>query len=444
MKKLVGLLFLALLVLVQPASAQGMIGQWQGTLHAGQDLRIALKISKAANGSLAGTLYSIDQGGAFPISSASLENSVLTFAVTQVGGSYKGTVSTDGKSIKGTWTQGSPLSLDFELATGKTAWAMPSSADTSPLPLYKHLVEIGSGRRLNLVCMGKGSPTVVFMQGLGGNFADWRKVRGPVGAFTRECFYDRAGLGFSDPSEKPSTAENAASDFRALLRAAGIGDRVVLVGASLGGLFATYYTDKFGSDVAGLVLVDPSFPGQFDYAVSAQDKKIIEDDGDHFAALMQTCRKLAEDGSLSKGDSHDCFYPPRDLTPEDAEYVTQQFGRPSYYATMLSEFDGLRQKKEGDSLEDNVDADQEARIQRTFGNLPLVVLTGGLMSKAMTISEAGKSAAQGVWERGHDKLAHRSTRGESVIIPDSGHRIDLEKPEAVINAIRKVVLEVRR
>ncbi len=94
---------LALLILVQPASAQDMVGQWQGTLHAGQDLRIALKISKAPNGSLAGTVYSTDQGWeSFPMSSASLENSVLTFAVAQIGGNYKGMVSTDGKSIKGT------------------------------------------------------------------------------------------------------------------------------------------------------------------------------------------------------------------------------------------------------------------------------------------------------------------------------------------------------
>jgi pimeloyl-ACP methyl ester carboxylesterase len=435
------LAILALLILAQPASAQDLTGQWQGTLHTGHDLRLALKISKAANGSLAGTVYSVDQGWeSFPISSASLDNSVLAFAVAQIGGSYRGRVSADGKSIKGTWTQGSPLPLDFTLATGKTAWVM-SSID--PLQSYKHLVDIGDGRRLNIVCSGRGSPTVVFMQGLSGNFADWRKVRGPVAALTRECFYDRAGLGYSDPSEKPSTAKNAASDLHALLRAAGIKDRVVLVGTSLGGLFATYYADKFGSDVAGLVLVDPSFSGQFDYPVSEQDAKIIDEDGVHFAALMRTCIKLAEDGSLSKSDSHDCFYLPNDLTPEDAEYVTQQFSRPSYFASVLSEFESLRQKREGKKFAGGVDGDQERQVARTFGNLPMIVLTGGLMSRAMTISVAGKAAAQEVWERGHDKLAHRSTRGESIIIPDSGHLIELEKPDAVIDAVRKIVLESR-
>ena len=444
MKKLIGSLFLALFVFVRPLSAQDMAGQWQGTLHAGKDLRIALKVSKAANGHLGGMLYSVDQAGSVPIGSASLENSVFVFTVPQIGGSYEGTVSTDGKSIKGTWTQGSPFPLDFALATGKAAWVLPSSADTAPLPSYKHLVGIGDGRRLNMVCTGKGSPTVVFMQGLGSSFADWWKVRGPVSAFTRECFYDRAGLGYSDPSNKPSTAENAANDLHALLRAAGIKDRVVLVGASLGGLFATYYTDKFGSDVAGLVLVDPSFSGQFDYTVDTKDAKIIEDDDKNFFSLMRSCEKLAEEGKLSKGDGHNCFNLPTNLPPEDAEYVTQQFAHLFHYAAVRSEAENLSRRRDGDKFVDGVDGDQERRVARTFGNLPLIVLTGGLMSKGMPISDAGKAATQKVWEGGHDKLAQRSIRGESVMLPDAGHRIDQEKPAAIIEAIRKVVSEARQ
>ena len=316
-------------------------------------------------------------------------------------------------------------------------------AKDAPANSFKHLVDIGGGRHLNMVCSGQGSPTVVFMQGLGGNFADWRKVREPVTAFTRTCFYDRAGLGYSDPSDKPSTAENAAGDFHTLLRVAGIKGQVVLVGASLGGLFATYYADKFGSDVAGLVLVDPSFSGQFDNPVSAQDAKIVEDDAKSFAALMQTCGKLAARGKLSLSDSHDCFYLPRDLSPEDTKYVTQQFNHPSYFAAVRSEADNLSRRREGEKFVDGVDGDQERRAARTFGGLPLIVLTGGMTSKGMTISEAGKAATQKVWESGHDKLAQRSTRGESIIIPDSGHRIDLEKPDRVVEAIRKVVSEAR-
>ena len=256
-------------------------------------------------------------------------------------------------------------------------------AQQDGLPFYKHLVEIDDGRHLNLVCMGQGSPTVVFMQGLGSNFADWRRIREPVAAFTRTCFYDRAGYGYSDPTKTPPTVENVISDFHTLLHAAGIKERVVLVGASLGGLFATYYTDKFGSEVAGLVLDDPSFSGQFNYAVSAQDAKIIEDDGNSFNTLMQTCEKFAEAGELSKGDSHGCFFLPRDITPGDAEYLAHQYNLPNYYAIVRSEFEDLRQRREGDGFVDGVYGEEERLVARTFGDLPMIVLTGGLMARAM-------------------------------------------------------------
>ena len=49
-----------------------------------------------------------------------------------------------------------------------------------------------------------------------------------------------------------------------------------------------------------------------------------------------------------------------------------------------------------------------------------------------------------VWRRGHDELARRSTRGESIMIANSQHFIQLDQPEAVVAAIRKVVVEVRQ
>ena len=304
----------------------------------------------------------------------------------------------------------------------------------------EHPVDIGSGRHLNIVCTGQGSPTVVFMQGLGGNITDWRDVREPVAAFTHACFYDRAGFGYSAPSDKASTAINVADDLHALLRAAGIKGRVVLVGHSLGGLFATLYADKFESNVAGLVLVDPSFSGQFDYKLSKQDKEVRRRDGDQFVNLMRACNKLAQAGSLSESDSHDCFHPQPNLTLKETEYVTRQFYLPSYYASMVSEFENFASDKGGVFVDD----EQERRLKRSFGNLPLEVLTAGLGFKDATFSEPGKKAVEDAWRRGHDKLALRSTRGESIVIPDSGHFIQLVKPERVVEAIRKVVSETRQ
>jgi len=102
-------------------------GDWQGTLQAGKSLRTILQIAKTDKGWSA-KMYSIDQGGQ-PInaSSATLDGSTFKYSVDLIGGSYQGTLSADGNSIVGAWTQGpNPIPLTFVRATRETAWEIPA------------------------------------------------------------------------------------------------------------------------------------------------------------------------------------------------------------------------------------------------------------------------------------------------------------------------------
>ena len=99
---------------------------WQGTLHAGQDLRTVVKITKGDDGGYKAVFYSIDQGGdPLPVSKITLEGSTVKMSITVVGGSYEGKLSPDGKTITGSWTQGSPLPLVLTRATPETEWTIP-------------------------------------------------------------------------------------------------------------------------------------------------------------------------------------------------------------------------------------------------------------------------------------------------------------------------------
>ncbi len=110
------------------AQKTGIDDTWQGTLHAPQkDLRIVLKLTKTDAGALKATAFSIDQGGqGFPATTVSFEGSVLKFSIETLDGTYEGKMSSDGKSITGSWKQGpNPSLLAFERATPETAWAIP-------------------------------------------------------------------------------------------------------------------------------------------------------------------------------------------------------------------------------------------------------------------------------------------------------------------------------
>ena len=237
----------------------------------------------------------------------------------------------------------------------------------------KNLIDIG-GRRLNLFCVGRGSPTVVFLQGAGGNILNWRKVREPISAITRACFYDRTGFGYSDPPGRAITAMNVTDDLHALLHASRIPFPVVLAGHSLGGLYATLYADQFKVDVAGLVLVDPSFADQFEYAPSTADKRVVQAGYHRFKAHLLACSALARDGKLSRENSHECFEIGPDHTADEICYLVYQYTRSSYYDSYVAEYEGFFPRSDWTVI----DGAEEKKFSRSFGDMPIEVLTAGI------------------------------------------------------------------
>ena len=129
----------ALTALSGTALAQNITGTWQGTLrvtgpNGSAELRMVLKVSRAADESLKGVLYSIDQNPA-PINVAgmTLKGSALKMSITQLNAAFDGTLSGDGNTITGNLTQGGgSMPLNLVRATDQTAWAIP---DPPPPPV---------------------------------------------------------------------------------------------------------------------------------------------------------------------------------------------------------------------------------------------------------------------------------------------------------------------
>ena len=81
-------------------------------------------------------------------------------------------------------------------------------------------------------------------------------------------------------------------------------------------------------------------------------------------------------------------------------------------------------------------------LMRSTGGLeemPLIVLTQG---NASSPSSAAPGVLRG-WIELQRQLAQRSRRGRHVLVPNSGHGIPVEAPDAVISAVREMVTTVR-
>ena len=297
--------------------------------------------------------------------------------------------------------------------------------------IYAHpqrLVDVG-GHRLNLYCIGHGSPTVILDGGLGNTITTWRYVQRPISRTTRVCSYDRAGYGFSDVGPMPRTAAILAAELDALLRNAHIRAPFVVVGGSLASLHVRLFTDQHLNEVKGMVLVDPSFEHQVARFGAATPAAIAS--AEQQRATLRSCIEALRSGPLTVGSQlySDCIGGPNPDLPDDvnnAIIAREGVGRFEMTLSEIEEFEG-------------VSGDQVDASRRTYGDMPLIILTADVEANA----DADALTRTQIWRAMHDQWAQLSSRGVNRIIPNSNHNIQVSQPEAVIAAVNEVVAAAR-
>jgi pimeloyl-ACP methyl ester carboxylesterase len=286
-------------------------------------------------------------------------------------------------------------------------------------PMPGRLVEIlsgGSSLNMHIDCSGQGTPTVVLDSGLGDSFISWQKVQPQIAGFTRVCSYDRAGIGYSDSSPQPRTSQVIAEELHSLLQAAGISPPYVLVGHSMGGYDVRVFAGLYRNEVAGMVLVDASHPDQ--------EKRLPIELSDMEGSWLR-----------------------------QAEFL--EFGMPFGIPRLLGlcgENPAVRAvecnfhtAREG-IAEMKAFRESSAQVAATgsLGDLPMVVLSHDPDKPSADFPADVAKRTNDAWEKMQEEMAHLSTRGTQEIAKNSGHYIQMDRPDLVIDAVRKVVYQARQ
>jgi pimeloyl-ACP methyl ester carboxylesterase len=266
---------------------------------------------------------------------------------------------------------------------------------------FARRVRLPDGRKLYLVCRGRGSPTVILESGFRDDADIWikraestqrRTVFPAVATFTRACAYDRPGTTFgaegrsrSSPVRMPRTAQAAVADLHALVTAARLHSPFVLVGHSTGGLLARLYTSTYPCQISGIVLVD---------------------------AIPET---IARSLTVTQWNEYNARY----LTAPPPPLAT--------YAN-LEMFDFTQSFK------------QMHKRPKPPRRIPLIVLSHG---KPFGIPAPLRPAVERAWTTGQRYLASLEHRTPHIVATNSGHYIQVEDPKLVIGAIRRVVAAAR-
>ena len=305
---------------------------------------------------------------------------------------------------------------------GGTYEFLSERRDAHRFPMQGKLVDVG-GYRLNMTCTGRGSMPVIFESGMGVPGLGWKLVQREVEKFTTACSYDRAGYGWSDPGPIPRTSLQIAKELHSLIHNAGISSPYILVGHSFGGFTVRMFHSLYPDEVAGVVLVASELEDEHTILASH-----------HFITPADDIRQRRIDVNLAR------FYPllhhlgiarlfllnQHSGLPEELESsIYSLILKPNHIPTMLRE--------------DLSDLDSAAQVRQTgtLGTTPLIVLTTSPRDRDSDVSQKDWDVYLSEIATLQHKLTALSTQGRQLTV-ESGHDIQLEKPEAVVNAIRQV------
>ncbi len=233
-------------------------------------------------------------------------------------------------------------------------------------------------------CEGTGAVTIVLIAGFGGGEDDWGAITPTLSTSARLCTYARFGTGTSDPPPHPQTFTSESHDLHSLLTTINELGPYLVVGHSFGGAEAVTFASLYPGDVSGVVLIDTS-PSNWNPAICA-----VPDDGTEAArGFVDTCTAMSDPSG----------------NPE-------QLDGPAAFA--------------------------EVSAITSLGAVPLTVIT------ATSRSFGGLNAAETarltqVWNTGQQQWAALSQPSSVVPVDDTGHHIELDQPNVVIDEITRLL-----
>ena len=256
-------------------------------------------------------------------------------------------------------------------APSSTTATTTTTVAERPSQPLDELVRIDSGR-MHLRCVGAGESTVLLIAGWAEGRESWGAIEAPLAEHARVCSYSRFGTGTSDVPSSTQTFTTQATDLHALLEEAGEPGPYLLVGHSFGGAEAVTFASRYSGEVRGLVLLDAS-PTTWPAAVCS------------VAAYEGGCAVMNDPA----------------LDPERLDVV------PAF---------------------------EEVATIRSLEDLPMTVVTAAhRIDPALAPAELARLDT--LWAEGLELWAGLSTASSIVTVADTGHHIQIDQPQAVIDEV---------
>ncbi|KAL7942756.1 Alpha/beta hydrolase fold-1 [Trichoderma barbatum] len=305
------------------------------------------------------------------------------------------------------------------------------------------LVSIGS-HCLQLSVAGpprkENEPAVIIMAGLTSSVLEWPATIRLLSKFVRTLSYERSGFGASDspPPEVQPTSTRMAVELDLLLKAANVKPPYIIVAHSYAGITSREFIHLHKEsldDIAGVVFVDANTE-ESPATYPDTNASAVLGDLDALRIRSEKCHKLSDaewQALLDEEASTKHQY------TADAEVSFYKASAP-----VLKERGQL-----------------EAGRAPLLGDCPVSILQANYAQDLQKIYDAGIATGNGTeTERSlmrkliketnkfeaimQKEMLRLSTRSRFTFIPESGHSVHMEKPEAIADHVRWVLDQLKR
>lgn len=304
-----------------------------------------------------------------------------------------------------------------------TAGAIAKSNLAKKYPAPGQLVDVG-GYKMHIHCTGQGSPTVIMEAGTGDSLLTWSYVQPEIAKSTRVCSYDRAGLGWSEESPYPRTANPQVEELHKLLVNANVQGPYLLVGHSLGGMLVRMYARNYPDEVIGILLVDSLHEER-----TIRNPKMVKA-VQGMTGQFRMLAFLSSSGIMALAPQTI----PNPGLPEDAY---------AQYQAIMATTRGIETLLTELNASEVSSAEARALHMTNFGDMPLIVLSAGHGQAIPLFTEAENKQLWDELQIEQSELAALSSGGKQIMAEQSGHYIQLDQPDLVVDAIREMMDTLR-
>lgn len=281
------------------------------------------------------------------------------------------------------------------------------------------LVDAG-GYKLHLEKKGSGTPTIVLEAGSGETSLSWREIPDELSKYATVVVYDRAGYGWSEQASSPRSGDNIVRELHEALQNEGLKGPYLMVGHSLGGMYARLFAQTYRDEVTGLVLLDARPEND-----ELESKPVLEEENFAGNPPAYVMKLLKNSGTMRifKDQLLEGLVP-----REDRDIFVNVIAKSSFFEAKVEE------GKLAYMTEDSIRGQQ-------LGDLPVRIISRGISPdyKAVGISEEGGRKLEAIWQEGQHGMLDISSNSKQIIAESSGHYVIHDQPELVIETIRELL-----